>query len=105
MHLGESLGANLIKKENEFNVRFEKTFHLKKKGFSNSEVEFAQYLLSNMLGGIGYFHGSSVIDRSHSPMQDEEDFHGEPVRPELSPAQSLFTATPSRPFFPRGFYW
>ncbi|KAL0141009.1 mannosyl-oligosaccharide glucosidase CWH41/GLS1 [Mucor lusitanicus] len=101
----ESLGANLIKKENEFNARFEKTFHLKEKGFSNSQVEFAQYLLSNMLGGIGYFHGSSVIDRSHPPMQDEEDFKGEPIRPELSPPQSLFTATPSRPFFPRGFYW
>ncbi|KAI8637550.1 glycoside hydrolase [Parasitella parasitica] len=101
----ESLGANLIKKENEFNSRFEETFHLKKKGFSDSEVEFAQFLLSNMLGGIGYFHGSSVIDRSHPPMQDEEDFRGEPIRPQLSPPQSLFTATPSRPFFPRGFYW
>ncbi|KAG2209253.1 hypothetical protein INT47_005545 [Mucor saturninus] len=101
----ESLGSKLIKKENEFNTRFEETFHLRQKGFSNSEVEFAQYLLSNMLGGIGYFHGSSVIDRSHPPMEDEENFKGEPVRPELSPPQTLFTATPSRPFFPRGFYW
>lgn len=58
-----------------------------------------------MLGGIGYFHGSSVIDRSHPPMQDEESFMGEPMKPELSPPQTLFTATPSRPFFPRGFYW
>ncbi|KAI8083468.1 glycoside hydrolase [Thamnidium elegans] len=101
----ESLGSELIKKENEFNARFEETFHLKQKGFSNSEVGFAQYLLSNMLGGIGYFHGSSVIDRSHPPMQDEESFMGEPMKPELSPPQTLFTATPSRPFFPRGFYW
>lgn len=103
--IGESLGSKLTKKENEFNARFEETFHLRQKGFSNSEVEFAQYLLSNMLGGIGYFHGSSVIDRSHPPMEDEENFKGEPVRPELSPPQTLFTATPSRPFFPRGFYW
>jgi mannosyl-oligosaccharide glucosidase len=103
--IGESLGIGLIKKENEFNARFEKTFHLKEKGFSNGEIEFAQYLLSNMLGGIGYFHGSSVIDHSHPPMQDEENFKGEPIRPELSPPQSLFTATPSRSFFPRGFYW
>lgn len=58
-----------------------------------------------MLGGIGYFHGSSVIDRSHPPMQDEESFKDEPIKPELSPPQTLFTATPSRPFFPRGFYW
>ncbi|KAI9268642.1 glycoside hydrolase [Helicostylum pulchrum] len=101
----ESFGPELIKKENEFDARFEETFHLKQKGFSNSEVGFAQYLLSNMLGGIGYFHGSSVIDRSHPPMQDEESFMGEPMKPELSPPQTLFTATPSRPFFPRGFYW
>lgn len=105
MLLAESLSSGLILKENEFNARFENTFHLKQKGFSNGEVEFAQYLLSNMLGGIGYFHGSSVIDRSHPPMQDEESFKGEPIRPELAPPQTLFTATPSRPFFPRGFYW
>lgn len=103
--LGETLSTELIKKENEFNARFEKTFHLKQKGFSHSEIEFAQFLLSNMLGGIGYFHGTSVMDKSHPPMQDEESFMGEPIRPELAPAQTLFTATPSRPFFPRGFYW
>ncbi|RCI06676.1 Processing alpha glucosidase I [Rhizopus stolonifer] len=101
----ESLSSGLIEKEKAFHDRFEKTFHLKEKGFSSDEVEFAQYLLSNMLGGIGYFHGSSVIDRSHPPMQDEESFKGEPARPEFSPPQTLFTATPSRSFFPRGFYW
>ncbi|KAG1469294.1 hypothetical protein G6F56_003335 [Rhizopus delemar] len=101
----EKLSAALVNKEHAFSTRFESIFHLKEKGFSNDEVEFAQYLLSNMLGGIGYFHGSSVIDRSHPPMQDEEDFRGEPSKPELSEPQTLFTATPSRPFFPRGFYW
>ncbi|ORE08505.1 glycoside hydrolase [Rhizopus microsporus var. microsporus] len=101
----EKLGTALVNKEEEFNARFEATFHLKEKGFSNNKVEFAQYLLSNLLGGIGYFHGSSVVDRSHPPMLDEEDFKGEPVRPELTKPQTLFTATPSRPFFPRGFYW
>lgn len=102
---GEKLGIALVNKEEEFNARFEATFRLKEKGFSNNKVEFAQYLLSNLLGGIGYFHGSSVVDRSHPPMLDEEDFKGEPVRPELTKPQALFTATPSRPFFPRGFYW
>lgn len=95
----------MVSKEQEFNARFESIFHLKEKGFSTGEVEFAQYLLSNLLGGVGYFHGSSVIDRSHPPMQDEEDFKGEPIKPELSSPQTLFTATPSRPFFPRGFFW
>ncbi|KAG1139740.1 hypothetical protein G6F37_008922 [Rhizopus arrhizus] len=101
----EKLSTALVSKEQEFNARFESIFHLKEKGFSSGEVEFAQYLLSNLLGGVGYFHGSSVIDRSHPPMQDEEDFKGEPIKPELSSPQTLFTATPSRPFFPRGFFW
>ncbi|EIE76170.1 hypothetical protein RO3G_00874 [Rhizopus delemar RA 99-880] len=101
----EKLSTALVSKEQEFNARFESIFHLKEKGFSTGEVEFAQYLLSNLLGGVGYFHGSSVIDRSHPPMQDEEDFKGEPIKPELSSPQTLFTATPSRPFFPRGFFW
>ncbi|KAI8971466.1 glycoside hydrolase [Mycotypha africana] len=101
----ETLSAGLHRKEIDFDNRFESIFQLKQKGFTDDEIEFAQYLLSNMLGGIGYFYGSSVIDRSHPPMQDEEDFKGEPVKPELAPPQALFTATPSRPFFPRGFYW
>jgi mannosyl-oligosaccharide glucosidase len=99
------LGKKLQQKELEFNTRFEEKFHLIQKGFSKDQVDFAQFLLSNMLGGIGYFHGASVIDRSHPPMQDEESFAGEPVQPQLTPPQSLFSATPSRPFFPRGFFW
>ena len=99
------MGLELNKQRQEFDTRFERVFHLQEKGFSTNEVEFAQYLLSNLLGGVGYFYGSSVIDRSHPPMQDEENFDGAAVRPELTSPQSLFTATPSRPFFPRGFYW
>ncbi|KAI7852089.1 glycoside hydrolase [Circinella umbellata] len=101
----ESLGLELNKQRQGFDTRFEQVFHLQEKGFSTNEVEFAQYLLSNLLGGVGYFYGSSVIDRSHPPMQDEENFDGAAARPELTSPQSLFTATPSRPFFPRGFYW
>ncbi|KAI8977921.1 glycoside hydrolase [Pilobolus umbonatus] len=101
----EVLNAEILKREVDFNNRFEDTFHLSKKGFNQEEVRFGQYLLSNLLGGIGYFHGSSIVDRSHPPMEDEEEFHGEPVQPVLTPPQTLFTATPSRPFFPRGFYW
>ncbi|KAI8137508.1 glycoside hydrolase [Fennellomyces sp. T-0311] len=101
----ESLGLNLNRRRKEFDTRFENTFHLKEKGFGEKQVEFAQFLLSNMLGGIGYFYGSAVVDRSHPPMQDEETFSDEPSKPEFTPPQQLFSATPSRPFFPRGFYW
>ncbi|CDH50432.1 glycoside hydrolase family 63 protein [Lichtheimia corymbifera JMRC:FSU:9682] len=101
----ELMGPKIKEKSNEFQARFETTFHLKEKGFSDKEIEFAQFLLSNMLGGIGYFYGSSIVDRSHGPLQDEESFAGEPLSPQYTSPQSLFTATPSRPFFPRGFYW
>ncbi|KAI8099053.1 glycoside hydrolase [Halteromyces radiatus] len=100
-----SLDHELIEKEREFDDRFEQKFHLQEKGFNEEQVAFGQFLLSNLLGGIGYFYGSAVVDRSHSPMQDEETFAGEAVQSQLTAPQSLFSATPSRPFFPRGFYW
>ncbi|KAI9300890.1 glycoside hydrolase [Cunninghamella echinulata] len=101
----EYLGQTLIEKTYEFDTRFEKTFHLQEKGFSLEEIAFGQYLLSNLLGGVGYFYGSGVVDRSHPPMKDEESFAGEPIKPQLTSPYSLFSASPSRPFFPRGFYW
>ncbi|KAI8388237.1 glycoside hydrolase [Radiomyces spectabilis] len=100
----EKLGAELIRQEREFDARFEKTFHLEEKGFSQREVGFAQYLLSNLVGGIGYFYGSSIVDRSRGPLEDEMTNPGE-SKPQLDGPHHLFTATPSRPFFPRGFYW
>ncbi|KAI8074787.1 glycoside hydrolase [Gongronella butleri] len=101
----ETLGQWLAVREKDFDTRFDATFGLQEKGFSKEHVEFGKSLLSNLVGGIGYFHGSSVVDRSHPPMQDEESFAGEPIRPQLTPPQTLFTPTPSRSFFPRGFYW
>ena len=47
--------------------------------------------LSNMLGGMGYFYGMSAVR-----------LDGEVVQ---SWPAALFTAVPSRSFFPRGFLW
>lgn len=91
--IGDEYTSVLNSKRQEFDDRFEKTFHLQEKGYTPDEVEFAQGALSNMIGGIGYFHGSSRVQSTHTK---------EPVPYWKA---SLYTSVPSRSFFPRGFLW
>ncbi|CAG8580665.1 5246_t:CDS:10 [Paraglomus brasilianum] len=94
--------------ESSFDDRFEQTFQLQSKGFNADQISFAKAIMSNLLGGIGYFYGSSIVDRAY-----QEEFENDvgfwiekrTANPQLTPPSVLFTATPSRPFFPRGFYW
>lgn len=62
-----------------------------------------------MIGGVGYFAGSSIVDRSFAHEWDddvdEDGGAGRNAEPELTEPRELLTATPSRSFFPRGFYW
>ena len=51
----------------------------------------AKAALSNMLGGIGFFHGSSLIRLGDKTVPNAE--------------AGLLSAVPSRSFFPRGFLW
>jgi len=57
--------------------------------------DVASAALGNMLGGMGYFYGSSLVG---VPTESGEAV----VRSWEAP---LFTAVPSRSFFPRGFLW
>lgn len=91
--IAENYTDVLDTKRQEFDVRFEKTFRLKEKGYTKAEIEFAQSALSNMVGGIGYFHGSSRVQSTYTK---------EPVPYWKA---SLYTSVPSRSFFPRGFLW
>ncbi|KAM4603146.1 LOW QUALITY PROTEIN: mannosyl-oligosaccharide glucosidase-like [Discoglossus pictus] len=90
---GESLNELLEEHKRKMEGRFQRTFPLAEKGFIPEQVAFAQAALSNMLGGMGYFYGSSLVQSQYNP---------EPV---IYPPAPLYTAVPSRSFFPRGFLW
>lgn len=92
-----------------FSNRFSSIFPVPAK--DPSLQSFSQAITSNLLGGIGYFYGSSIEDRSFSYEWDQDD--DEPTDegknreggPILTEPRELLTGTPSRSFFPRGFYW
>lgn len=91
--IGDEYTEVLANHRAKFNDRFERTFNLKEKGYTQAEIDFAQGALSNMIGGIGYFHGSSRVQSTHTI--------------EAVPywKASLYASVPSRSFFPRGFLW
>ncbi|RJE25152.1 mannosyl-oligosaccharide glucosidase [Aspergillus sclerotialis] len=96
-----------------YSERFDKVLSPKAPFNSPKYTEFSKAMLSNLIGGIGYFHGSDIVDRSAAPEYDEENegFWEETAearsraKPVLEGPKELFTCVPSRPFFPRGFLW
>ncbi|NXN93795.1 MOGS glucosidase, partial [Rhinopomastus cyanomelas] len=88
---GAALTAALEDHVTAFERRFEETFGLSRKGFPAPQRRFAQAALSDVLGGIGYFHGHSLVQTPRGPLPGAET--------------TLLTAVPSRSFFPRGFLW
>ncbi|KUJ11600.1 glycoside hydrolase family 63 protein [Mollisia scopiformis] len=93
--------------------RFIATFDLQPPFAIESLQQFSSNLFSNLIGGLGYFYGDSVVDRSYAPEYDEENegFHLETAeargrkQEKLEGPSELFTTVPSRSFFPRGFLW
>lgn len=59
-------------------------------------LQFGREALANLLGGIGYFYGPIRIKDETDP-EGKAWFYDEPT--------GIFTGTPSRPYFPRGFLW
>lgn len=97
-----------------FADRFENTFPREPPFNAPRYRQFARNFFSNLLGGIGHFHGTSIVDRTYAPEYEEEDegFWEEAkaaqARPDAAKPEGpteLFTSIPSRPFFPRGFLW
>lgn len=76
-----------------FKERFKRTFNTDT--WSEEEISLGHYAISNLLGGIIYLHGSTFTlkhGREHHQIVESE-----PV--------TLFTDTPSRSTFARGFLW
>jgi mannosyl-oligosaccharide glucosidase len=70
---------------------------------------FSKAITSNLFGGIGYFYGTSIVDKGFAYEWDQDDDIDEEDDGQsgarLTEPRALLTATPSRSFFPRGFYW
>ncbi|KAG2483058.1 hypothetical protein HYH03_018041 [Edaphochlamys debaryana] len=113
--VGPGLDAPLAAKQAEFDERFDRVFgegirRQRAAAASPSEeggaaagagagppegtAEVAKAALSNLLGSMGYFYGSSLV-RVGAPDSEPQPYWPAP----------LFTAVPSRSFFPRGFLW
>lgn len=98
---------------NSFSSIFESVYRPSSPYTDSHYANFSQSMISNLLGGIGYFYGDSKVDTSHAPEYEETDLdfwekaaqaHAR-VTPEVKGPFELFTSVPSRPFFPRGFLW
>ncbi|EFN77469.1 mannosyl-oligosaccharide glucosidase GCS1 isoform X2 [Harpegnathos saltator] len=90
---GDHYDAALEKQRQLFSDKFESVFRLKSKGYTDDEVAFAKMAFSNLLGSVGYFYGAAQVQSVHNKT---------PVPYWKAP---LYTAVPSRSFFPRGFLW
>ncbi|KAF4576863.1 Processing alpha glucosidase I [Pleurotus pulmonarius] len=69
---------------------------------------FSRDITANLIGGVGYFYGTSIVNRGFAHEWDEDEetsSHNFDNGPTITEPKALLTATPSRSFFPRGFYW
>ena len=99
--------------ESQFDDRLRKVFPVSNAFKSEAYTKFSSSLLSNLLGGLGYFYGDSKVDNTRAPEYAEVDMdfwtkaEHAMSRAEITttPPAQLLSFTPSRPFFPRGFLW
>ncbi|OWB76626.1 hypothetical protein B5S32_g780 [[Candida] boidinii] len=99
----ENLDESITSALNKFDEKFSRNFQLKAPFNSDKFIKFGKEMLSQLMGGIGYFYGDQQVDRN--AVVDDVDFTTSQLEGKSEGPYELFTAVPSRPFFPRGFYW
>eukprot|EP00871_Galdieria_phlegrea_P004110 jgi/Galph1/46/GphlegSOOS_G4773.1 len=97
---GNELTKKFRQKRKQFDDRFNQKYQLEKKGYSAEWIQIAKYALSNSLGGIGFFHGSTLLN-----IHIEDSSMAENIKDAVLPSVSLLTSTPARHSFARGFLW
>ncbi|CAF0837391.1 unnamed protein product [Adineta ricciae] len=91
---GKYFDEEILRLQQEFDHRFDNIFQLKSKpNMTEKRIDFARSTLSNLLGGISYFTGQSLVAQPNQQIPDKYW------------TTNLYTAVPSRSFFPRGFLW
>lgn len=95
---GAMLTSLLEEKQKAFEEKYVRCFNLKDKVDSEA-MNVGKAAIANLLGGMGYFYGQSKIalPKGFSQKNGDKFISYWPA--------ALFTAVPSRPFFPRGFLW
>lgn len=109
----DTLSDVIEENSKNFKSRFQDVFKLQKPFNNPDHAACAESMFSNLLGGIGYFYGDAIVDRSYATEYDEENEgfweETEAARHRAQFTQEnpteLFSSVPSRPFFPRGFLW
>ncbi|KAF7560978.1 hypothetical protein G7046_g3168 [Stylonectria norvegica] len=111
--VSEDVTREIKETSSAFAERFKAVFDFKEPFTAEKYKRFGKSMFSNLLGGVGYFNGHQIIDRSYAPEYEEENegFWEEAAQARARKQQDdegpyeLFTSVPSRPFFPRGFLW
>lgn len=109
----ETLSKEIKSASLSFSERFDQALAPQAPFDTAKYSKFSKAMLSNLIGGIGFFHGDDIVDRSANPAYEEENegFWEETAearagaQPVLEGPKDLFTCVPSRTFFPRGFLW
>lgn len=99
----EHLDQMITKTLNRIDEKFTRKFQLNAPFNTDKYVDFAKEILSQLMGGIIYQYGDQLVDRK--AIVDDVNFSHAQLNGEKEGPYELFTCVPSRPFFPRGFYW